>query len=138
MRLEIVRLGGLLEQRSNAPEVLRASLGERPGHAPTLRKLTEVLVARNRHAELADILEEQARILEDGAEPVAAAALWAEAARLVEAALADAGRAMTAWQNTVRLDAGTEALDALGGWRSPPASRWQPPSRSTGVSRLPG
>ena len=43
-----------------------------------------------------------------------AAALWADAARLVEGALADAGRAMTAWQNAVRLDAKTEALDALG------------------------
>ena len=114
LRLEIVRLGGLLEQRSNAPEVLRASLGERPGHGPTLRKLADVLVAKGRQAELADILEGQARILEDGAEPTASAALWAEAARLVEGALADAGRAMTAWQNTARLDPGTEALDALG------------------------
>ena len=57
LRLEIVRLGGLLEQRSNAPEVLRASLGERPGHGPTLRKLAEVLVAKGRQAELADVLE---------------------------------------------------------------------------------
>ena len=114
LRLEIVRLGGLLEQRSNAPDVLRASLGERPGHRPTLQKLTEVLVAKSRQAELADIVEEQARILENDAEPAASAVLWAEAARLVESALGDAARAMTAWQNTARLDAGTEALDALG------------------------
>src|SRR5262249_40750907 len=46
--------------------------------------------------------------------PVASAALWAEAARLIERALGDAGRATSAWQNTARLDAGTEALDALG------------------------
>ena len=45
---------------------------------------------------------------------MASAALWAEAARLGDGALADAGRAMTAWQNAVRLDPGTEALDALG------------------------
>jgi len=114
LRLEIVRLGGLLERRSDAPDVLRASLAERPGHRPTLDKLTEVLVGKGRQAELADIVEEQARILEDDAEPVPAAALWAEAARLVERALGDADRAMKAWQNTARLDAGTEALDALG------------------------
>ena len=114
LRLEIVRLGGLLEQRSNAPDVLRASLRERPGHAPTLGKLTDVLVAKSRQAELADILEDQARILEEDGEPVPAAALWADAARLVEGALADAARAMTAWQNAVRLDAKADALDALG------------------------
>jgi tetratricopeptide (TPR) repeat protein len=114
LRLEIVRLGGLLEQRSNAPDVLRASLGERPGHAPTLRKLTDVLVAKGRQTELAEIIEEQARILDENVEPVASAALWAEAARLVESALGDASRAMIAWQNAVRLNAGTEALDSLG------------------------
>ena len=94
--------------------MLRASLRERPGHAPTLGKLTDVLVGKSRQAELADILEDQARILEEDGEPVPAAALWADAARLVEGALADAGRAMTAWQNAVRLDAKTDALDALG------------------------
>jgi tetratricopeptide repeat protein len=114
LRLEIVRLGGLLEQRSDAPEVLRASLGERPGHRPTLGKLADVLIAKGRQAELADILEAQARILEGDAEPVPAAVLWAEAARLVEGALADAGRATSAWQNTARLNPGIEALDALG------------------------
>ena len=114
LRLEIVRLGALLEQRSNAPDVLRASLGERPGHAPTLRKLTEVLVGKGRQAELAEIFEDQGRILEGDAEPAASASLWAEAARLIEGALGDAGRAMAAWQNAARLAVGTEALDALG------------------------
>jgi hypothetical protein len=114
LRLEIVRLGGLVEQRSKASDVLRASLGERPGHRPTLDRLTEVLVAKGRQTELAEILEGQAHLLEEGAEPVPAAALWAEAARLVESALDDAARAMAAWENAARLDAGTEALDALG------------------------
>ncbi len=113
LRLEIVRLAGLLEQASDAPEVLRASLGERPGHAPTLAKLTEVLLAKGRPGELADIREDQARILEENAEP-GAAALWADAARLVENPLGDAGRAMRDWQNAARLEPGTEALDALG------------------------
>jgi hypothetical protein len=114
LRLEIVRLAGLLEERSNAPDVLRASLRERPGHAATLRKLTEVLTGKGRHADLGDILEDQARVLEEDAEPAAAATLWADAARLAEGALADTARATTAWQHAVRLAPTTEALDALG------------------------
>ena len=50
LRLEIVRLSGLVERQGDAPEVLRASLRERPGHGPTLRKLTDVLVAKGRQA----------------------------------------------------------------------------------------
>ena len=46
LRLEIVRVGGLLEQRSNAADVLRANLAERPGHAETVTRLAEVLLAK--------------------------------------------------------------------------------------------
>ena len=114
LRLEIVRLGGAAEQRSDAPGVLRASLAERPGHGPTLGKLTELLVAKGRQGELADVLEHEARTLEGDAEPAASAALWAEGARLVEGALGDAPRALSAWQEAARLDGSAEALDALG------------------------
>jgi tetratricopeptide (TPR) repeat protein len=114
LRLEIVRLGGLAERRSDAPQVLRAGLAERPGHGPTLGKLTELLVAKGRQAELCDVLEHEARTLADDAEPGPSAALWADAARLAEGALTDAPRALAAWREAARLDAGAEALDALG------------------------
>jgi tetratricopeptide (TPR) repeat protein len=114
LRLEIVRAGGLLEQRSNPPQVLRANLAERPGHRPTVRKLSEVLLQKGRPGELADVLEEQARMLQDGSEPAAAAELWAALARLAEGTLADVGRAIAAWQRAAQVEPTWEALDALG------------------------
>jgi tetratricopeptide (TPR) repeat protein len=114
LRLEIVRVGGLLEQKSDAADVLRANLAERPGHAATLKRLAEVLLQKGRPAELAGVLEQQARLLADEAQPAAAAALWAELARLAEGALSDAGRAAGAWEQVAALAPTAEALDALG------------------------
>jgi tetratricopeptide (TPR) repeat protein len=114
LRLEIVRVGERLEAKSNAPEVLRANLAERPGHPATLKRLSEVLLAKGRAAELADVLEQQARILSDEGQPSASAALWAEVARLCEARLSDAGRAARAWEEVAGLEPTAEALDALG------------------------
>jgi tetratricopeptide (TPR) repeat protein len=114
LRLEIVRVGGLLEERSNAAEVLRANLAERPGHGPTLRRLSEVLLQKGRPAELAEVLEQQARILGDEGQPSESAALWAELARLAEARLGDARRAAGAWEQVATREPTSEALDALG------------------------
>jgi tetratricopeptide (TPR) repeat protein len=114
LRLEIVRVGGLLEERSNAAEVLRANLAERPGHGPTLRRLAEVLLQKGRPGDLADVLDRQARILADEAQPAESAALWAELARLAEARLGDTARAAVAWEQVANLGPTPEALDALG------------------------
>jgi tetratricopeptide (TPR) repeat protein len=113
LRLDLVRFAGLLEQGHDQPAVLRANLAERPGHEATLRKLTDVLTHRGRPAELADVLDEQARLLEDRGEAPASAAVWAQLARLTEQALADRGRAIAAWQHVAKLEPTGEALDAL-------------------------
>jgi thioredoxin-like negative regulator of GroEL len=114
LRLEIVRLGGLLEQQSSAPEVLRANLAERPGHVETVRRLAEVLLAKGRPAELADVYQQQAAILADEGQPGPSAALWADLARLAEKELGDARRAAAAWAEVAEREPTTEALDALG------------------------
>jgi tetratricopeptide (TPR) repeat protein len=114
LRLEIVRVGGLLEQRTAPADVLRANLAERPGHAATLARLAEVLLQKGRAAELADVLEQQARTLADEGQPSASAALWAELARLVEGTLGNASRAALAWERVAELEPTAEALDALG------------------------
>jgi tetratricopeptide (TPR) repeat protein len=114
LRLEIVRVGGLLEERSSAADVLRANLAERPGHGPTLRRLSEVLLQKGRPGDLAEVLERQARILADEAQPSESAELWAELARLAEARLSDARRAAGAWEQVAGLAPTVEALDALG------------------------
>ena len=114
LRLEIVRLSGLLEKQSDAPEVLRANLAERPGHVETVRRLAEVLLAKRKPAELAEVYEQQAVILADEGQPSASATLWAELARLAEKSLGDPRRAAAAWAEVAEREATTEALDALG------------------------
>ncbi|HSY40585.1 MAG TPA: tetratricopeptide repeat protein, partial [Polyangia bacterium] len=114
LRLEIVRLSGLLEKQSDAPEVLRANLAERPGHVETVRRLAEVLLAKGKPAELAEVYQQQAVILADEGQPSASATLWAELARLAEKSLGDPRRAATAWTEVAEREATTEALDALG------------------------
>ena len=114
LRLEIVRLGGLLEQQSDAPQVLRANLAERPGHVETMRRLAEVLLSKGKPAELADLYQQQAAILADEGQSAASAALWAELARLAEQALGDPRRAAAAWAEVAEREPTTEALDALG------------------------
>src|SRR5579871_2835164 len=114
LRLEIVRLSGLLEKQSDAPDVLRANLAERPGHAETVRRLAEVMLAKGKQAELADVYHQQAQILAEEGQPSASAALWAELARLSEKKLGDPRRAAAAWAEVAEREATTEALDALG------------------------
>ncbi len=114
LRLEIVRLSGLLEKQSDAPEVLRANLAERPGHVETVRRLADVLLAKGKPAELADVYQQQAVILGDEQQPSASAALWAELARLAEKNLGDPRRAAAAWAEVAEREPTTEAFDALG------------------------
>ena len=114
LRLEIVRLAALLERQSNAPDVLRANLAERPGHADTVKRLAELLLVKGKPAELADIYEQQAQLLADAGEPSASARLWAELARLGEQTLGDRRRAAAAWEQVAEREPTTEAFDALG------------------------
>jgi tetratricopeptide (TPR) repeat protein len=114
LRLEIVRLAGLFEQKTSQPAALRANLAEQPGHPATIRKLTEMLTEKGRLGELADVLEEQARLLEERGETAGAAELWTQLARLAESALSAGPRAIAAWQRVATLEATVEALDALG------------------------
>ena len=65
LRLEIVRLCGLIEEAAGPAQVLGANLDELPGHPESLRELTKVLTARGRDKELGDLLERQARRLEE-------------------------------------------------------------------------
>jgi tetratricopeptide (TPR) repeat protein len=120
LRLEIERLGAVLEERSDRVALLRANLGERPGHVPTVDAIAAVLTAKRRHGDLADVLEDQATRVEDRGEAEAAAALWIRLARLAEDPLADRRRAIRAHERTAALapaghpDWLIAALDALG------------------------
>jgi tetratricopeptide (TPR) repeat protein len=114
LRLEIERLGAVLEQRSDRVALLRANLAERPGHPATVDAIAAVLDAKRRHGELADVLADQAKRVEEQASPEAAANLWTRMARIAEDPLGDKRRAIHGHERTAALAPTSATLDALG------------------------
>jgi tetratricopeptide (TPR) repeat protein len=114
LRLEIERLGAVLEERSDRVSMLRANLNERPGHAATVDAIAAVLQAKRRQPELADVYEEQATRVENLGEGEVAARLWTRLALLAEDPLGDRARAIRAYERTAALQPAPPALDALG------------------------
>jgi len=113
LRLEHARLTGALEAQGGRVASLLANLEDKPGHGPSVEQLREVLTERGKYDQLADILGQQADLLERRDDATRAAALWTDAARIAEAALGDVGRAIEAYGRVVQLHADTDALDAL-------------------------
>ena len=113
LRLDIARLGEIVENRTGRFEILLANLEDSPGHAATLIALDMLLRSRGRNAELADILVAQARRLEDHEESQRAAQLWSEAAALFEKQLGDHARAIGAYEMVVKLGGDPAAMEAL-------------------------
>lgn len=113
LRLEIARLGEVVESRSGRLEMLVANLDDRPGHALSLVALSTLLRSRGRMSELADILVGQARKLEDHKDIGRAAELWGQAAVIFEAQVADQARAIAAYEKVAALVADPAAMEAL-------------------------
>jgi len=113
LRLELARLGEIVENRTGRFEVLLANLEDRAGHPATLAALGALLRSRGRFAELADILVAQAKKLEDEEERPSAASLWHEAAVLFERQLGDHARAIAAYEKAVKLGGEPSAMEAL-------------------------
>jgi tetratricopeptide (TPR) repeat protein len=112
-RLELARIGGLIEVQVARVQTLLANLEELPGHAPTVAALAELLRSHGRDAELCDVLTAQARKLEDRGEGEAAGRLWAEVAGLAEKPLNDVPRAIAAHERVAALLPASPTLDAL-------------------------
>ena len=113
LRLDIARLGEIVESRTGRFETLLANLDDCPGHAATLEALGQLLRSRARFAELADILAGQARKLEEQGDALPAAQRWSEAALLFEEQLRDPARAISAYEKVAQLSADPAAMDAL-------------------------
>ncbi|HZO13314.1 MAG TPA: tetratricopeptide repeat protein, partial [Polyangiaceae bacterium] len=113
LRLDFSRLTGALEEKGGRVASLRANLVDLPGHEPSVDELCHVLEERGKHHELADILTDQARQLEEHNEPARAARLWARVAILAEKPLGDIERATAAHARVVDLGSTNDALDAL-------------------------
>jgi tetratricopeptide (TPR) repeat protein len=112
-RLDMARIGALIEVQAARVQTLLANLEEAPGHAPTVAALGELLRGHGRDAELCDVLTAQARKLEDRGEGETAGRLWAEVAVLAERSLHDVPRAIAAHERVAALLPASPTLDAL-------------------------
>lgn len=113
LRLDHSRLTGALEAQGGRVASLRANLDDVPGHEASIEELSVVLDERGKHADLVDILSEQAKRLEERDELERSAHLWSRVAALAEKPLGDRDRAVAAHAHVVQLAAGTDSLDAL-------------------------
>lgn len=113
LRLEVARLVGEVERQGGRLEALRANLADRPGHAPSIEALCELLDAKAQHTVLADILEEQATRLEALDDGERAAALWTRVATISEKQLEDLDRAIEGHRRAVALLPNPASFDAL-------------------------
>jgi tetratricopeptide (TPR) repeat protein len=113
LRLDIARLGEIVESRTGRFEILLANLEESPGHAATLGAIGQLLRSRGRFSELADILVAQARKLEEQSDALPAAALWKEAAVVFEYQLGDPARAIGAYEKVAKLAVDPMAMEVL-------------------------
>jgi len=113
LRLDLARVLGLMDEGDGQVEALRANLDERPGDAATIDVAWDVLARGNRHADLANLLSEQALTLEGAGETARASELWARVAAVAETPLNDVPRALASWGRVVALAPTAEAYDAL-------------------------
>lgn len=113
LRLDLARVLGLMDDVDGELSALRENLEERPGDRATIEVAIVVLAAADRHAELANLLSEQALILEGAEEGARAAELWAHVAKFSEVPLGDVPRSLASWGRVVALAPTAEAYDAL-------------------------
>lgn len=113
LRLEIARITGTIEDRGDRIEALTQNLADAPGHAESIDALCMALRSRARHAELYDVLTAQADTLERRGDAARGGELWALAARLAEAELADPERATEAYRRACAARPEPTSLEAL-------------------------
>jgi len=128
LRLAMARRAAAAEGQAGCVDALLRNLEEEPGHEASIDALYGILSERGRHAQLAEVLEQQAALLHKYA-PEAATVLWGKAAGLAQTVLDDTARAIAAHEKVVELSETRESLDALAALhleRDEPAaaSRW--------------
>ncbi|MCG8419297.1 MAG: hypothetical protein MJE77_15295 [Proteobacteria bacterium] len=113
LRLDIAALVGEIEARGGRREALLANLDDQPGHGPSIDALYGLLDDKGEYAELADLLEDQARKLGEAGDSTGAAGLWARAARVAENHTDELDRAITGYRRVAELAPTPESLDSL-------------------------
>ncbi|HEX3769911.1 MAG TPA: tetratricopeptide repeat protein [Polyangiaceae bacterium] len=115
LRLEAARLQTDLGEPTRAIETLRANLQEAEAnrHETTVEALAMLLDGQGRHAELRDLLADQAERAEAASQIARAAALWSRAAVLVGERLGDDDASAAYHARVVSLEPRPASLDAL-------------------------
>ncbi len=113
LRLEIVRLTGLLEERDARLVMLLGNLEEHAGHHDSLEAACALLTEKHRLPELFSLLAKQARAVAEAGQDALAITLWQEAAELSEEKLQDREQAIYALEQVAALSDDAQVLDEL-------------------------
>jgi thioredoxin-like negative regulator of GroEL len=113
IRLGLASVLGRLGAADERVDALLENLSERAGHAASIDAIDDVLTGLGRHAQLANVLTEQALRLETESNRSAAAHLWTRVARLAEQNLGDVARALESHGRVVALEPTLDTYDAL-------------------------
>jgi tetratricopeptide (TPR) repeat protein len=113
LRLQIAALHGRGGDTAATAAALRANLEDEPGEGQSLEELAVLLMAGEKHEELAGVLEQQAMKLEARGAETRAAHLWTRASELSEEILGDLGRALAARTRAAAFAPTAATFDAL-------------------------
>ncbi|MCB9565054.1 MAG: tetratricopeptide repeat protein [Kofleriaceae bacterium] len=113
LRLDIGRLVGVVEEQGGRLEALLANLADRPGHDASVDAIATFLAGKGQHGQLADVLEKQAALVEQGGDDARAARLWARYAGVTEHDTHEVERAIAGHRRVVALHPTPESLRAL-------------------------
>jgi len=113
LRLEIVRLTGLLEGRDARLAMLIENLDEHAGHSTSLDAACALLRSQHRLPELLTLLSLQAKALADANQVPLATSLWHQAAQLAEHELLDREQAISALEKVAALVDDPSVVDEL-------------------------
>lgn len=110
LRLEVAKLAGRIEEKSDRVPMLLANLEEEPGHDASIDALADVLAMRRQHARLAELLAEQATRVGQGPR---AARLWERAAKVFEEKLNNGAGAIDALRRAAAQDPTPATFESL-------------------------
>lgn len=113
LRLEIAQLLRATGDHEGSLEILRENLRESADHEPTIGALVSAMEQLGKHSELAKLLREQARRVEELERRDLAATMWQKAAQIAEQQLRDTMDAVACYKRVVELMPNVDALDAL-------------------------
>lgn len=113
LRLDLARVLGILGDRQERVNALRANLDEWTGEGRSMAELSAIFESEGNFSALTELLNEQASRLENAGDGSTAAALWTRMAEVYEQQLGDTEHALDGYQRAAKLFPTVAVLDAL-------------------------